>query len=195
MGNTTVTVATGATLSGSGTVGLGSTPGVTVNGTLAPGNVSGGSATGSLTITGLLTLASGSTFSPTLYAASGPNAAAGTEVTELIVGLNGSISNLGSQLTPIGGGTPTTTSTYVLVDQQGSQLPVDPFSNAAEGSTVTVNGQAFVITYTYDAEGNQLTGGNDVALMPVATPEPGTLSLLGVASLGLLRRRRARRLA
>jgi len=50
---------------------------------------------------------------------------------------------------------------------------------------------SYTIDYTYNASTGALTGGNDVAI--TLTPEPSSIGLLGITAMGMLGRRRRRR--
>jgi fibronectin-binding autotransporter adhesin len=192
-----VTVAAGATYGGSGTL---AGP-LTVNGTLAPGN-----SPGVVTLSGPLTLASGSTYAVEIggttpgsgsgnYDQTNTTASTGTPLT-----VGGSVLSVAN----FNGFTSANPSQLFFILTQGGSAPVagqfvDPVTSAAlaDGSTVTFPGGAGSgqITYFADSGTNSLTGGNDVALFNVTlVPEPAALGTLGLAAAGLLaRRRRARR--
>src|SRR6059058_4538805 len=59
--------------------------------------------------------------------------------------------------------------TYVLVDNQTANGTTGQFASLPEGSTVTVGGNSFFVTYQFN-NGGANPAANDVALTPV--PEP-----------------------
>ena len=64
-------------------------------------------------------------------------------------------------------------------------------SEPAQGAVVgNYLGFDWQISYTGNSTGNTFTGGNDIALMAVAIPEPRAALLGGLGLLALLRRRR-----
>ena len=179
-----VTVASTATLGGSGTI---SAP-VTVQ---AGGNVSPGNSPGQLTLAGkagnsaaLLTMTSTSNLVMELTPAVTP----GTGYDQVVVsGTTGATAvDLGGSTLSLSG-TTTSNATYVLVDNQTASATANAFAGLPEGSTVTVGGNSFTLTYTYNNGGANPTA-NDVAL--VGVPEPTSVGLFALAGFGLLARRR-----
>lgn len=171
LGDTVVTVNTGATLSGSGTIGTGAVLNtVTVNGTLGPGN-----SPGLLTINDNLAFGSGGVLMMQLE-----GTIAGTGYDQVILNgagsLAGTLSLAWNLLSTASDGTILT-----LISNDGSDAFTGSF-NYAEGATVTDNlGGSWTLSYL----GN---GGNDLIL--TAVPEPAAALLGGLGMLMLLRRRR-----
>lgn len=162
----TVTVNSGATLGGSGTIG----GNVTVNsgGTLAPGN-----STGILT-TGSLSLASNSNFVLELN-----NAVPGTGYDQVIV--KGSVTlSLGNIVVVAGGGLTLGEKFYVVLND-GTDAVNGTFT---QGSTVTSGSYTFTINYSDNGDAGSV--GNDVSLTVASVPEPETwvLLIVGIAALG-----------
>jgi len=167
-----VTVNSGGTLGGSGTVGALT---VTSGGTVGPGNSPGILSSGNFNLQTAGTLAmevNGGTV--------------GTQFDQLnvtgTVVLNGTLSLTSTGYTPVNG-----TLLFILAND-GTDAITGNFDTLAEGSFLSVGSQAYEITYLADYAGSSFTGGNDVALM--AVPEPGPALLGGLGMLLLLRRRR-----
>jgi len=177
-----ISVATGATLGGTGSAG-GS---ATISGTLAPGSFS----VGSLSV-GSLSLGAAATFAAEL------GRSAGTPVSDSVAA-TGSVSlasGANLKLTLGGGLTdPAIGNIFYLVNNDGSDAISGVFTQLngaattlSEGSLFTWNSGQWTITYQANF-GTSFTGGNDIAIM--AVPEPSAWALLGLGvSLALLRRR------
>ncbi|WP_422928206.1 beta strand repeat-containing protein [Singulisphaera sp. PoT] len=137
-----VTVGSGATLSGVGTVG----PVTSNSGTIAPGDTG----TGILTDSGTLTMGTGSTLVVPINGTT-----AGTEYSQLKVA--GQVNITGATLNATLGFTPTAHEQIVVIDNTGSQAVTGTFNGLAEGAELTLNGEEFQISY----KGGD---GNDVVL-------------------------------
>ena len=105
----------------------------------------------------------------------------------------GAISLAGAQLqgTLLNGFAPEVADLFFIIVNNGATAVRGAF---AQGTTAVIGSQTFNISYTGNFTGNPATstfvGGNDVVLQLVI-PEPGTalLAFLGMAALGLRRRR------
>lgn len=164
----------GGTLLGSGTVNGGVN--VQSNGTLATG--ASGNVTGTLTSSGNITFADGTAH---LSIRLGETSGNDHDLLKLTgVGTTLSLNGADLKLT-LGTSFVADGSVLVIIDN------VDPssgFTGAfAQGNSITVGSQTFDILYGYDAEGAQLTGGNDIALL--AVPEPATWTML-LGGIGML---------
>ena len=159
---TTLTVASGAKLTGSGSVGTVATSGaVTVQsgGTLDPG-VNGA---GTLTLNRGLTVASGGTV---VMQVNGTTA--GTGFDQLVV--KGAVNLTNATLSASLGYTPGGSDSFKLIDNDGTDAVVGTFAGIANNGTVTINGKSFTVKY----DGGD---GNDVVLTwvpPAADPGPST---------------------
>ncbi|HEX4638781.1 MAG TPA: autotransporter-associated beta strand repeat-containing protein [Chthoniobacterales bacterium] len=167
---TSAVTVNGGTLAGSGT-----TKDVTVNsgGTLAPGD-----SPGILTVQGNLKLMMGANY---LVALNG--AVVGTQYSQTNV--FGTVSINGATLLVNLGFTPAIGTTFIIINNDSTDSVAGTFDGLPEGSTVTVNGESFTISY-------QGGDGNDVVLTAVV-PEPATLTLLSTGVAGLAIRRLLRR--
>lgn len=167
----TTTVSGTGTLGGSGSVGS-----ITVasGGTLAPGNSPG------ILNTGNVDLQSGSNLNMEIN-----GTVAGTDYDQLNV--TGTVT-LAGLLNVSLGYTPAVSDLLFILLNDGTDAVTGTFSGLADGSTFTLGGSEFKISYFADSTGNSFTGGNDVALMVV--PEPGAALLGSLGVLALLRRRR-----
>jgi autotransporter-associated beta strand protein len=183
-GTGAVAVTSGATLGGTGTIagaltvsGVAGTPGI-----LSPGGVS---SPGTLTVANNVTLGSNTQLSVRLSGA--------TDGTYDRLNTTGNVILTGSTLTAsvIGGYTPTFGDKLFIIVNSGSGTTTGTFNGLAEGATVPIGAFNFTIHYgaNFEAAGQPLTGGNDVALTPV--PEPA--AVLGLAAIGGLAVRLRRR--
>jgi hypothetical protein len=91
--------------------------------------------------------------------------------------------------------TPAIGEAFYIIDNEGSDAISGQFTNAQEGSLITAGDITYMITYDADADANgglgSLTGGNDVALVAVAVPEPaGGFGLVAAVMLIVRRSRR-----
>ncbi len=188
-----VTVNSGATLGGSGTINRD----VIVNGTLSPGT-----AAGNLTLGANLTFGSNSSFVVELGGAT-----AGTEYDQVTLAGTASTYNIGSNvgltLNITGGYVPGLDSAYVIVNNTGNATAnsgTGAFNGLAEGSQfLASNGQTFEIHYnvgTFSIVNHAFVlnsaGNNIVVFTPV--PEPGAMLLLSssILAAGYAVRRRWR---
>jgi fibronectin-binding autotransporter adhesin len=147
-----VTVASGATLGGTGTIGGAIT--IQNGGTLNPGLVG---ATGILN-TANVTFISGSTFSVAVNGSTAGTDYDQLKVTGTVTLGNATLSTSGSIATGPGA------TQIVLIDNDGSSDAVSgTFNGLAEGATVTINGISFRISYVGG-------DGNDVTLNHLAQP-------------------------
>ena len=83
---------------------------------------------------------------------------------------------------------PTMGEKYFLITNDLADPITGTFTGIPEGGMVSQGGYNFEAYYGADVASGNLTGGNDFALLVV--PEPTGTLLMGLASLGLLRRRR-----
>jgi autotransporter-associated beta strand protein len=139
-----VTVNSGATLGGSGTVGS-----ITTNSaTVSPGNTS----PAILTDSGNLNLSAGSTFNAALNGTT-----AGSGYSQLVV--NGTVTlNNATLSTSLGSGfTPSGNDQFTIIKNNGGSAVTGTFNGLAQGATVMIGGHPFSISYTGGT-------GNDVVL-------------------------------
>ncbi len=183
-----------ATLGGIGSFKLSTSASkLTVNnaGILAPGTIADGGThtTGILTVDGLsqttgqtVTMTNGSTFKVHLN-----GYAAGSDFDQLkLASSTGNVTiNLGgSTLDAILGYKPTSTHSFIIIDNDGADAIVGTFNGLVEGAH-------FNLSYNsnnYDTIISYVGGtGNDVVL---TVPEPASMAMLGLGGLLLLRRRK-----
>ena len=169
------TVATGAILGGSGTIGA-----LTVS---SGGFINPGNSPGILSVSGAYTQAG-------LYTAEINGLTAGTEHDQINV--TGSVDITGGSLAAsFSAGTYAANDLIFILLNDGSDAITGTYSGLAQGATVTsYGGFNWNISYVANSGGSpSFTGGNDIALMAEAIPEPKT-ALLGVLGVLLLLRRR-----
>jgi autotransporter-associated beta strand protein len=169
------TVATGATIGGSGTIGA-----LTVS---SGGFINPGNSPGILNVSGNYTQTG-------LYTAEITGLTAGTEHDQINV--TGTVDITGGSLTAsFTAGTYAANDLIFILLNDGADAITGTYSGLAQGATVTsYGGFNWNISYVANSGGSpSFTGGNDIALMAEAIPEPKT-ALLGVLGLLLLLRRR-----
>lgn len=175
------TVASGATIGGSGTVGA-----LTVQsgGFINPGNSPGILNTGDYTQAGLYTAEIEG-----LVAGNSAGNHDQINVTDTVNIAGGSLTTLFSTFTPV-----LNDLIFILLND-GTDAITGTYTGLAQGAVVdTYDGFDWIISYNADSSLNTFTGspnGNDIALMAVAIPEPNVAALLGaLGGILLLRRRR-----
>jgi autotransporter-associated beta strand protein len=174
------TVQTGATLSGSGTVGS-----LTVD---SGGSVNPGNSPGILNVDGDYSQAGALTIEINGLAAGTQHDQVNVDLTS--GDLDGSVTLSGSLVAAFGGGSYANGNLLFILLNDGSDAIGGSFSGLAQNDIVAnYGGFDWRISYSADSVGNSFTGGNDIALM--AVPEPGAALLGGLGMLALLRRRRA----
>ncbi len=174
-GTGAVTVDSGATLSGVGTI----AGAVTVNtgGILSPGD-----ATGKFTLNGGLTLANNGVLDFTLGS---PNVAGGTGGNDLV---RTAALTLGTGLTVnITQGTGYGTGLYHLIDYSGALT-----NNSSNFTGWTVTGLAAGQTAAFSLGTDGTSNAVNLTISSSSIPEPATLGLLALGSLGILAGRRRR---
>jgi autotransporter-associated beta strand protein len=166
-----VTVASGATIGGSGTVGALT---VQAGGFVNPGNSPGILNTGNYNQAGTLV-------------AEITGLTAGTQHDQINV--TGTVTLSGSLSVLATGGTYALDSMIFLILNDGIDAVNGTFFGLAQGDTAaTFGGFDWIISYEANSTGSSFLGGNDVALR--AIPEPSAALLGGLSILALLRRRR-----
>ena len=93
----------------------------------------------------------------------------------------------------VGAFTPSLSDMFFIVDNTASTV-TGTFANATDGGKILLgNGWRADISYVGNLAGLSTSGGNDIVLYNMeAVPEPASMSLLGIGTLGLLGRRRPR---
>jgi len=170
---TTTTVQSGATISGSGSVGsLTVESGAFIN----PGN-----SPGILTVNGAYNQAG------TLVAEI-TGLTAGSQHDQVVV--NGTVSLTGSLTANFTTGSYALNDMIFLLVNDSNDVISGIFTGLNQGATVTsYGGFDWIISYNADSTTSSFTGGNDIALR--AIPEPSASLLAGLGALALLRRRRS----
>ena len=171
------TVASGATLGGSGTTGA-----LTI---AAGGFVTPGNSPGILTVAGNYTQAG--EYTAEINGLTPGNLASNHDQITVTGSVNitgGSLSALFSTFTPVNGDL-----IFILLNDLSDAI-TGTYTGYAQGAEIgTYGGFAWQISYNADSGTNSFTGGNDIALM--AVPEPNAAALVGsLGLLALLRRRR-----
>ncbi|QTN31443.1 autotransporter-associated beta strand repeat-containing protein [Akkermansiaceae bacterium] len=168
------TVASGATIGGSGTVGALT---VQTGGFISPGNSPGTLNTGNYTQLGL-------------YTADITGLTPGTQHDQINV--TGSVDITGGSLSAaFTGGSYALNDMIFLLLNDGGDAITGTYSGFSQGAVVTAfGGFDWQISYVADSVGSSFTGGNDIALMAVAIPEPSAALLGALGAMLLLRRRR-----
>lgn len=194
------TVAAGGKLAGTGSISLSGANAVAVTGTLAPGNstLATGTQTGTFDVT-KLTLNTGSTLEVQL---GGANPGDGTgfydqmNVTSTTAGAITLNTGVNLTLSLVNSYTPAVNDTFYFLTRADASTYANPFLGFPEGTPLSLGGGVTgQITYQANWTGSQGTssflGGNDVALMITAVPEPGvsTVLLTGLALFTLVLRR------
>ena len=175
-GTGSVTVNSGATLGGNGTI-SGNVI-ISSGGTLAAGNSPG------ILNTGNLTMGSGSTLAVELNSIT-----AGTGYDQ--VNVTGAVT-LGGNLTISLGFTPVQFDNFFIVRNDGADAITGLINGYAQGSSFSLGGFEWLISYTGDFGGNTFTGGNDLVIQAVPEPSAAFMLLFGALSVGLLVRNRRR---
>ena len=171
------TVASGATIGGSGTIGA-----LTVS---AGGFINPGNSPDTLDIVGAYTQAG--TYNAEITANTVGNGTTGYDQ----ITVTGTVNITGGSLITAfsGGGYAANNMLFILIND-GTDAITGTYSGYADGATVaTYDGFNWNISYFGDSGTNSFTGGNDIVLMAQAIPEPKA-ALLGIIGLLLILRRR-----
>ena len=168
------TVASGATIGGSGTVGVLT---VSSGGFINPGNSPGILNTGNYTQAGT-------------YTAEITGLTAGTEHDQIDV--TGTVNITGGSLTTaFSAGTYTANDPIFILLNDGADAITGEFVGLVNGATVTTyGGFDWIISYFANSTDGSFTGGNDIALMAAPIPEPNIAALIGGFGVMLILRRR-----
>jgi autotransporter-associated beta strand protein len=119
--------------------------------------------------------------------------AAGTQYDQVDVGGGVHLAGFGNAYLDLvaSGFTPVDGQAFFIINNRGSSPVVGQFTNAPQDSLISSGGHFFAITYSADADTLSVAGGNDVALISVASPvpEPAASLLLMLAASGWRLRR------
>lgn len=176
-GTGSVAVNSGGTLGGNNTSAISGPVTVASGGTVAPGT--GGTSTGTLLVANNVTFQSSSAFITDVR-----GSAAGTGYDQLRV-TAGDVALNGTYTALFGGFSPDGTERIWIIDNTGSGDLTGTFSNYTTSGSVVASfgGFDWGIFYNADHTSGNLTGGNDVVLVPV--PESGHVFLACAAAGGL----------
>ncbi|MDH4568073.1 DUF4347 domain-containing protein [Pseudomonas sp. BN414] len=170
-GTSSLTVASGATLGGNGSIfANSSTNTLTVQsgGVLSPGN-----SAGTLTVNGNLQMNAGS-----ILAVEINGTTAGTQYDQVVV--NGTVDVSGATLAVTHGYTPGLGDTYTLISNDLNDSVTGNFSGLAEGATLAAGGNSTELTVSYvGATGNDFT-------LTAPTNEPPVVGNLNGDSVGVI---------
>jgi autotransporter-associated beta strand protein len=192
----TVSVGNGSTaafLGGGGSIAGPAT--INAGATLSP---SSGGAPATLTMAGAITFKAGSYYQVAIVGGGSGLANAGSAY-DSVNNTSGTAVNLGGATLVLVDNV-VASGTYDILqnanDAGSGTNPADSFSYPgigllASGTQFTGGSNTFTILYNSDPAGDGFGTGNDIVLVS-ATPEPGTLGLVGLGALGLLARRRRR---
>jgi autotransporter-associated beta strand protein len=166
----------------------------TSGGTVAPGTVA--TPVGTLTASSLA-LNSGSTLAVDVNLDTAAQTASSDQVSTASFTLGSGTASLSLVPNVIGGGA-IPSAVFVIVSNTGGGTlnPATSYFSGLQPNTgdnfksFNFSGLAGTIYYNYDVATGNNFGGNDIAVSLTSVPEPGTLSVLGFAAAGLLRRRK-----
>lgn len=168
------TVASGATIGGSGTIGA-----LTVS---SGGFINPGNSPGILSIDGDYVQAG-------LYTAEINGLTVGAEHDQ--IDAMGAVDIAGGSLSTLFSGTYSADDLIFILLNDGGDAITGTYSGFAQGDAVTsYGGFNWNISYEADSVGNTFIGGNDIALQAVLIPEPSVALLSALSALLLFRRRR-----